>query len=51
MATSPLVLRVLAASVNVAKRSGTIIRKVLSSGDLGIVEKVIYKYKLLNNNN
>lgn len=39
MASSPLVLRLLAASVNVAKRSGTIIRQVLSSGDLGIVEK------------
>ena len=40
MASSAIVMRLLAASVNVAKRSGSIVRTVLSSGDLGIVEKV-----------
>jgi len=38
--TSCTALKVLAASVAVANRSGTIIRKILSSGNLGIVEKV-----------
>lgn len=37
---APTVLRLLAASVNVANKSGSIIRSVLSSGNLGIVEKV-----------
>lgn len=34
------VLRLLAASVKVAEKSGTIVRSVLSSGELGIVVKV-----------
>lgn len=36
----PLVLRLLAASVNVTSRAGAIIRDILSKGDLGIIEKV-----------
>ncbi|ALC46919.1 CG7789 [Drosophila busckii] len=38
-ATSPLVMRVLALSLNTAKRAGGIIRDVLNKGDLGIVDK------------
>lgn len=40
-------IRLLAASVAVANRSGNIIREVLKSGRLGVVQKVcIYKNKL-----
>lgn len=37
--SQPLVLRLLAASVNVTSRAGTLIRDILAKGDLGIVEK------------
>jgi len=37
--SSPLVLRILAASVNVSFKAGDIIRDIMKSGDLGIVEK------------
>ena len=40
MSSACTVLRLLAASVKVAEKSGTIVRSVLSSGKLGIVEKV-----------
>lgn len=36
----PLVLRIMALSVNTAKRAGSIIRDVMQKGNLGIVEKV-----------
>ncbi|RUS84597.1 hypothetical protein EGW08_007624 [Elysia chlorotica] len=36
---SPLIMRVLAASVSVSYRAGTIIRDIMKTGDLGIVEK------------
>ncbi|BFZ06817.1 hypothetical protein BsWGS_09856 [Bradybaena similaris] len=36
---SPLIMRVLAASVSVSYRAGSIIREILKAGDLGIVEK------------
>lgn len=40
-------IRLLSASVAVANRSGNIIREVLKSGRLGVVQKVcIYKNKL-----
>lgn len=35
-----IIMRILAASINVANRAGSIIRDVMSKGDLGIVEKV-----------
>ncbi|KAG8231156.1 hypothetical protein J437_LFUL011825 [Ladona fulva] len=37
--TSPLILRLIASSVCVANKAGTIIRDVMSKGELGIVEK------------
>ncbi|XP_046401412.1 3'(2'),5'-bisphosphate nucleotidase 1 isoform X2 [Ischnura elegans] len=37
--SAPLILRVVATSVNVANRAGEIIRDIMSKGDLGIVEK------------
>lgn len=41
MATqAALILRVMASSIAVANRAGTIIRDIMSKGDLGIVEKV-----------
>ncbi|XP_067943701.1 3'(2'),5'-bisphosphate nucleotidase 1-like [Watersipora subatra] len=39
MASVPTVLRLLAASVKIAEKSGNIVRRILSSGELGIVEK------------
>ena len=36
----PLMIRLLSASVAVANRSGRIIREVLKTGQLGIVQKV-----------
>lgn len=38
-----LIMRILAASIQVANRAGTIIRDVMSHGELGIVEKVNYR--------
>lgn len=41
MASSPAVLmRLVASAYAVAEKAGTIVRKVLQSGQLGIVEKV-----------
>jgi len=41
MASSPAVLmRLVASAYAVAEKAGTIVRKVLQSGELGIVEKV-----------
>lgn len=39
--SAPLVLRLLASSVTAATRAGKIIKDVLTSGDLGIVDKGI----------
>ncbi|XP_068198164.1 3'(2'),5'-bisphosphate nucleotidase 1 isoform X3 [Antennarius striatus] len=39
MSGSPVVMRLLASAYNVAEKAGSIVRKVLHSGDLGIVEK------------
>ena len=36
---APLITRLVAASVNIALKSGDIIRDILRAGDLGIVEK------------
>ncbi|GFO35643.1 3'(2'),5'-bisphosphate nucleotidase 1 [Plakobranchus ocellatus] len=36
---TPLIMRVLAASVSVSYRAGSIIRDIMKTGDLGIVEK------------
>lgn len=38
--TQPLVMRIMALSINTAKRAGNIIRDVMQKGNLGIVEKV-----------
>lgn len=38
--SEPLMIRLLSASVAVANRSGKIIREVLKSGQLGVVQKV-----------
>ena len=40
--SKPLMIRLLSASVAVANRAGQIIREVLRSGELGVVEKVLY---------
>ncbi|XP_055616639.1 3'(2'),5'-bisphosphate nucleotidase 1 [Toxorhynchites rutilus septentrionalis] len=37
--TAPLVMRIMASSIQIAGRAGRIIRDVMSKGDLGIVEK------------
>ena len=42
-AVSPLVMRILAASVTVSHKAGDIIRGIMKSGNLGIVEKVNIK--------
>lgn len=39
-AQSFLIMRILAASIQVANRAGTIVRDVMNTGELGIVEKV-----------
>lgn len=44
---TPLILRLLASSVNVASRAGKIVKDVMSKGDLGIVEKVRFFSKFL----
>ena len=38
--SEPLVMRIMALSINTAKRAGSIIRDVMQKGNLGIVEKV-----------
>lgn len=43
---SSIIMRIIAASINVANRAGSIIRDVMSKGDLGIVEKVKCRNKL-----
>lgn len=41
MSGSPaLIMRLVASAYSVAEKAGAIVRKVLHSGDLGIVEKV-----------
>ena len=40
MASSPLIMRLVSASVAVSNRASRIIRDILKTGDLGIVEKV-----------
>lgn len=37
--SSPLILRLIASSINVANRAGTIIRDIMNKGELGIIEK------------
>ena len=37
--TTPLVLRIVASSFNIANKSGEIIRNILKGGNLGIVDK------------
>ena len=37
--SKPLIAQLVAASVNIALKSGQIIRSIMSQGDLGIVEK------------
>ncbi|XP_037811705.1 3'(2'),5'-bisphosphate nucleotidase 1 isoform X1 [Lucilia sericata] len=39
MSSQPLVMRIMALSINTAKRAGSIIRDVMQKGNLGIVEK------------
>lgn len=41
MMEAPFVMRLMASSVSIANFAGSIIRKVLSSGELGIVDKGI----------
>lgn len=38
--TSPLLMRILAASVSVSNRAAIIIRDIMKKGELGIIEKV-----------
>jgi hypothetical protein len=42
--SAPLMLRVLSASVAAANRAGNIIRDIMSTGKLGIVDKVSLKH-------
>lgn len=45
MSGSPaVVMRLVASAYTVAEKAGAIVRKVLHSGELGIVEKVRYVY-------
>ena len=37
---SPMLLKVVASSVAIARRSGAVIRGILKGGDLGIIDKV-----------
>lgn len=41
-ASNEMVLRLLSLSINTAKKAGGIIRDIMRSGDLGIVEKVSF---------
>lgn len=41
MAVSPLAMRIIASSIIIANRAGSIIREVMNNGDLGIVDKVL----------
>ena len=41
--SAPLMLRVLSASVTAATRAGNIIRDIMSTGKLGVVDKVSIK--------
>lgn len=38
--SQPTIMRLMALSINTAKRAGSIIRDVMQKGNLGIVEKV-----------
>ena len=42
--SAPLILRVLSASVAAANRAGNIIREIMSTGKLGVVDKVSLKH-------
>ena len=42
MASSPtLLMRLVASAYSIAQKAGTIVRRVIAEGDLGIVEKVL----------
>lgn len=41
--STPLLLKMVASSVSVANKAGQIIRDILKTGDLGIVQKVFLK--------
>lgn len=41
MASPALLMRVVASAYSVAEKAATIVRNVMSAGDLGIVEKVL----------
>lgn len=42
MASSPTVLmRLVASAYSIAQKAGTIVRRVIAEGDLGIIEKVL----------
>ena len=45
--TAPVILRLVASSVCVARRAGSIIRDVMKKGELGIVEKVPVFFDIL----
>ena len=42
MSTTPLILRLVANSLSVARKSGNIVKDVVKNGKLGIVEKVCH---------
>lgn len=46
MASSPLLMRLLSASVTLSHRAGIIIRDILKTGDLGIHDKVRNRFLL-----
>lgn len=41
MTTGPLVMRIMALSIKVAGAAGSIIRDVMTKGNLGVVDKVL----------
>lgn len=42
MSSAPLAMRIMASSIAIANRAGKIIRDIMNTGELGIVEKVSY---------
>lgn len=40
MSSAPLAMRIMASSIAIANQAGKIIRDIMSSGELGIVDKV-----------
>ena len=46
MATTPVFMRLMASCVRVSEKAAEVVREILNSGDLGIVDKVSCNIKL-----